>query len=158
MRFWDVDAPRLSEQSPHRWRWDCRTYAPAGRGLLPGRFLTVISVRGLVDPKAIMRLEGISSIERIQLPLACSIILQPTTLPSVPNNSNSNSNNSNSNWNTGLPKIRRSSVLWDITSRSPLEVNVRFEWKYRPHLQCRRIGLRREWRGSGSKHSSVHVL
>jgi hypothetical protein len=27
--FWDVDAPTISRQSVHRWRWGCQPYAPA---------------------------------------------------------------------------------------------------------------------------------
>jgi hypothetical protein len=63
----------------------------AGRPLPPRRFPVLISVRGSVDPRAIVRLEGLgryknrttsSGIEPANLRLAA--VLQPTTLPRTP--------------------------------------------------------------------------
>jgi hypothetical protein len=48
----------------------------AGRSLPPGRFLVLISVRGLIDPRTIVRLEGLG---RLKSPITLSGI-KPATL------------------------------------------------------------------------------
>jgi hypothetical protein len=63
----------------------------AGRILRPRNLQVLISVRGWVDPTAVVRLEGLDQLKRIhligtrtrELP-ACSIVPQPTMLPRAP--------------------------------------------------------------------------
>jgi hypothetical protein len=63
----------------------------AGRFLPPRRFLVLISVRGWVESRAIVRLEGLGKLKKStssrtrtgDLP-ACSLEPQPTTLPRAP--------------------------------------------------------------------------
>jgi hypothetical protein len=71
----------------------------AGRFLPPGKFLVLIFVRGWVEPRAIVLLEGLGKLKRStwsgtrtgDLP-ACNIVLQPTTLPRAPKNLGENKN------------------------------------------------------------------
>jgi hypothetical protein len=60
--LWDVEDPTFSRQSTHRWRWGCQPYAP-GRSLPPGKFLVLISLRGSVDSRAIVRLQGLGQLK-----------------------------------------------------------------------------------------------
>jgi hypothetical protein len=89
--LWDVEAPTFSRQSAHRWRWGCQPYVPAALYSL-GRFLVRISFRSWVDTRAIMRLERLGQLKKIDdiignrtrdLP-ACSTVPRPNTLPRAP--------------------------------------------------------------------------
>jgi hypothetical protein len=53
-----------SRTSTQRWRWSCQPYAPTGRPLSAGRFLVLISVRGLVTPQGYSADGRIRSIEK----------------------------------------------------------------------------------------------
>jgi hypothetical protein len=52
----------LFRHSAHIWRQGCHPCAPAAF-YSPGRFLVLMSVRGWVDPRAIMRLQGLGKLK-----------------------------------------------------------------------------------------------
>jgi hypothetical protein len=61
--LWDVEAAIFSRQMARRWRWTRQPYAPTARPLPPGRFLVLISVRGWVDLRVIVQLEGLGHLK-----------------------------------------------------------------------------------------------
>jgi hypothetical protein len=90
LRVARVWGSHIFRHSAHRWRQGCQPYAPAAF-YPPGRFLVLIFVRGWVDPRSIVRLEGLGKLKKStssgtqtgDLP-TCSIVPQPTTLPRAP--------------------------------------------------------------------------
>jgi hypothetical protein len=68
---WKVEALRVLKgwgshifrHSAHRWRYGCQPY-DAGRFLPPERFLVLISVRGWIDPRAIVRLDELGKLKK----------------------------------------------------------------------------------------------
>jgi hypothetical protein len=93
----------------------------AGSFLPTGRFLVLISVRGWVDPRAIVQLEGLDKLKKStssgirtgDLPV-CSIVPQPTTLLHAP---------------------------WEFSGNSPLYCNWLATWSERIITNGNRICL-----------------
>jgi hypothetical protein len=57
---------------------------PAGRLLPPGRFLVLISVRGWVDPRAIVRLEGLGQLKKSTSSWLESVTFRLIAVPQLP--------------------------------------------------------------------------
>jgi hypothetical protein len=64
--------PHFSRRSVNRWRSSCQPFAPATL-FLRVDFILIISIRGWVNPKEIVQLEGLGNIKRSMTPLGIEI-------------------------------------------------------------------------------------
>jgi hypothetical protein len=62
--LWNIEDVTFYRQSAHRWRWECRPYAPAAL-YAPRRLLVFISVRGWMDSRTSMRLRGLAQLKEM---------------------------------------------------------------------------------------------
>jgi hypothetical protein len=59
----EVEAPTFSDFQLNRWWQSCQPHAPAAF-YPPGRFLVLIFFGGYVEPRAIVRLEGLGKLKK----------------------------------------------------------------------------------------------
>jgi hypothetical protein len=85
--LWNVQDPTFFRQSAHRWRLNCQPYVLAAF-YLQKDLLVLISVRGWINTRAMVRLVGVGKLRKSKDFIAnwtrdlptCNIVLQPTRL------------------------------------------------------------------------------
>jgi hypothetical protein len=101
IELWDVESPTFSTKSAHCWQWGCQPCAPAAL-YPPRRFLELISVRGWVDCRAIVRLELLSKLKNAN-DLIGNRTHDLSTCSLVPHHKEEGKQRKNTKWNIQTP-------------------------------------------------------